>query len=88
MVPVNGDGLWGIMDRYSRGEFVAPSYQKHMETGCEFDPGDQIMMTDGPLIGQEFTVRAINGSKAEVLCRLLGKEAVHSVGVENMRRVA
>lgn len=88
MVPVNGERLHGIMDRYSRGAFRAPDHHKYMETGHEFDPGDEVVMISGPLVGQHFRVGKIHGREADILCRLLGREQVHRVGVENMRKVA
>lgn len=53
------------------GEIDAPKWQRHMQTGKEFAPGDDALITSGPFADHVVSVDAISGSKARVTLTLL-----------------
>jgi len=53
------------------GEVDAPKWQRHMQTGQEFAPGDDVRIMSGPFADHVVSVDAIVGAKAKVTLRLL-----------------
>lgn len=51
-------------------QYTPPTAHKYMKTHKEFAEGDRVMVTDGPLTDQIFTVEKIVGNKAHVLLEL------------------
>ena len=66
------DAIWRLMARFGEGRFVRPDHQRWMQTGSEFDAGDVVRVTTGPLEGQAFRVDAISGSTARLFGRWFG----------------
>lgn len=75
--------IYQLMRTYGRGRFIPPEHQRFMRTGAEFEVGDAVIATEGPLTMHSGTivVREINGEMAKVFTDFFGTTMGFSVPV-------
>lgn len=79
--------IWSLMETFEAGRFIAPDYHRHMATGEEFDPGDEVAFRDGPMADQRVIVKEINGRVAHVFGQMFGSERGFQADVASLKRI-
>lgn len=68
------------------GRFVRPEHQRWMPTGREFEAGDTVHVTAGPLEGRTLKVEQIDGRMAEVFAEFFGSHRGFWIPLEHLER--
>lgn len=65
-----------------------PAYAKFLRTGKEFDVGDMVFITNGPLRDFELRVQDIQEGEAHFIIPLLGKQQLVRISIDHCMKAA
>lgn len=75
-----------MIRRHCAGEFMPPSFYKHMRSYREFQVGDTVEVLEGPFEGNVFEVTAIKGQNAQMVVDIFGGQREVTVPLEKLAK--